>query len=39
MVRGLWDTWDDGAVLKCEQTGAYVDPAKVRKLAHEGRYF
>jgi N-acetyl-S-(2-succino)cysteine monooxygenase len=39
VVRGLWNTWDDGAVVKCKQTGVYVDPAKVRRLDHKGRYF
>jgi N-acetyl-S-(2-succino)cysteine monooxygenase len=39
VVRGLWNTWDDGAVVKCKQTGVYVDPAKVRRLDHRGRYF
>ncbi len=39
VVRGLWNTWDEGAVLKCKETGAYVDPAKVRTLDHKGRYF
>ena len=39
VVRGLWDTWDDGAVVKCKQTGVYVDPAKVRTLDHKGHYF
>jgi N-acetyl-S-(2-succino)cysteine monooxygenase len=39
VVRGLWNTWDDGAVLKCKQTGVYVDPGKVRTLDHKGRYF
>ena len=39
VVRGLWNTWDEGAVLKCKETGVYVDPAKVRTLDHKGRYF
>ena len=39
VVRGLWDTWDAGAVVKCKETGVYVDPAKVRTLDHKGRYF
>jgi len=39
VVRGLWNTWDDGAVVKCKETGVYVDGAKVRTLDHKGRYF
>jgi FMN-dependent oxidoreductase (nitrilotriacetate monooxygenase family) len=39
VVRGLWDTWDEGAGVRCKATGAYVDPARVRALNHKGRYF
>jgi N-acetyl-S-(2-succino)cysteine monooxygenase len=39
VVRGLWDTWDEDAVVKCKETGVYVDHSKVRTLGHEGRYF
>ena len=39
VVRDLWGTWEQGAVLKNKQTGVYVDPARVRALNHHGRYF
>jgi len=39
VVRGLWDCWDDGAILADRQTGRYIDPTKVRSLDHEGRFF
>ncbi|MFC7539369.1 NtaA/DmoA family FMN-dependent monooxygenase [Siccirubricoccus deserti] len=39
VVRGLWDCWDDGAVVRNHATGQYIDPAKVRPLNHEGRFF
>ena len=39
VVRGLWNTWDSGAVVKNKQTGDYVVAAKVRPLDHKGRYF
>ncbi len=39
VVRGLWNTWDAGAILKNKATGDYVDPAKVRTLDHQGHYF
>ncbi len=39
VVRGLWNTWDSGAVVKNKQTGDYVDAAKVRPLDHKGCYF
>lgn len=39
VVRGLWDTWEDGAVIRDRATGRYVDPTKVRTLDHKGRFF
>jgi FMN-dependent oxidoreductase (nitrilotriacetate monooxygenase family) len=39
VVRGLWDCWDDGAVVRDHATGQYIDPAKVRALNHDGRFF
>ena len=39
VVRGLWDCWDDGAVVRDHATGQYIDPAKVRSLDHKGRFF
>lgn len=39
VVRGLWDCWDDGAIVADRATGQYIDPAKVRPLDHAGRFF
>jgi FMN-dependent oxidoreductase (nitrilotriacetate monooxygenase family) len=39
VVRGLWDCWDDGAIVADKATGRYIDPAKVRALDHRGRFF
>jgi N-acetyl-S-(2-succino)cysteine monooxygenase len=39
VVRGLWNTWDEGAGVRCKETGVYVDPARVRALDHKGRHF
>ncbi len=39
VVNGLWDCWDDDAILADKSSGAYVDPAKVRPLNHKGRFF
>ena len=36
---GSGTRWDEGAVLRCKETGVYVDPAKVHTLDHKGRYF
>ncbi|WP_159993157.1 LLM class flavin-dependent oxidoreductase [Roseomonas sp. 18066] len=39
VVRGLWDCWEDGAILADRTTGRYIDAGKVHKLRHKGRYF
>lgn len=39
VVRGLWDCWDDDAVIKDFTTGAYIDVSKVRTLDHKGEHF
>jgi FMN-dependent oxidoreductase (nitrilotriacetate monooxygenase family) len=39
VVRGLWDCWDDGAIVADKATGRYIDPDKVRTLDHKGRFF
>ena len=39
VVNGLWDCWEDGAVTADRTTGQYIDPAKVHRLDHRGRYF
>jgi FMN-dependent oxidoreductase (nitrilotriacetate monooxygenase family) len=39
VVAGLWDTWEDGAVLHDRSAGIYADPGKVHELGHVGQYF
>ncbi|MGH7031555.1 MAG: LLM class flavin-dependent oxidoreductase [Stellaceae bacterium] len=39
VVNGLWDCWDDDAILADKSSGAYIDPTKVRPLNHKGRFF
>jgi FMN-dependent oxidoreductase (nitrilotriacetate monooxygenase family) len=39
VVKGLWDCWEDGAVVADKATGIYLDRAKVRPLDHKGRFF
>jgi FMN-dependent oxidoreductase (nitrilotriacetate monooxygenase family) len=36
---GLWDSWDEDAVLRDKASGRYYDPAKVHVLNHKGRFF
>src|SRR5437016_3573157 len=39
VVRGLWDSWDDGAIVADKATGTFLDTSKVRPLDHQGRFF
>jgi FMN-dependent oxidoreductase (nitrilotriacetate monooxygenase family) len=39
VVRGLWDTWDEGAIVADKSTGTFLDSAKVRPLNHTGRFY
>jgi N-acetyl-S-(2-succino)cysteine monooxygenase len=39
VVTGLWDCWEDGAIVADKATGQYVDASKVRPLDHKGRFF
>lgn len=35
----LEGSWEDDAVIEDRQTGVFVDPAKVHRIEHAGRYF
>ncbi|WP_424813184.1 LLM class flavin-dependent oxidoreductase [Roseococcus sp. YIM B11640] len=39
VVRGLWDGWEDGALVADPVTGVFVDPDRVHALDHEGQHF
>src|SRR5262249_33549797 len=39
VVKALWDSWEDGALLFDKATGRYFDPAKMHVLNHNGRFF
>lgn len=39
VVRGLWDCWDDGALIADKTTGQFIEQDKVRTLDHKGRFF
>jgi len=39
VVRKLWDSWEDEAVLIDKQSGYFADPERVHPLNHEGRFF
>ena len=39
VVRGLWDCWEDGAIVADKTTGTYLDASKVQPLNHKGRFY
>jgi FMN-dependent oxidoreductase (nitrilotriacetate monooxygenase family) len=39
VVKGLWDCWEDGAIVADKARGTFLDPTKVRPLNHRGRFF
>ncbi|MBV9827416.1 MAG: LLM class flavin-dependent oxidoreductase [Alphaproteobacteria bacterium] len=39
VVKGLWDSWDDGALLLDKAGGRYFNEAKMHVLNHHGRFF
>ena len=39
VVMGHWGAWDDDALILDKESGHFADPAKVRRLKHEGTWF
>lgn len=39
VVTGLWDSWDDDAIIRDKASGRYIDPAGVHVLDHKGKHF
>ncbi|MFC9559542.1 NtaA/DmoA family FMN-dependent monooxygenase [Agromyces sp. NPDC056965] len=39
VVRDLWDSWEDGALVRDQASGRYIDPAAVHSIDHEGEHF
>jgi FMN-dependent oxidoreductase (nitrilotriacetate monooxygenase family) len=38
-TTGLWDTWEDDALVHDRASGRFADPAKVHALDHDGEWF
>jgi FMN-dependent oxidoreductase (nitrilotriacetate monooxygenase family) len=38
-TTGLWDTWDDDALVLDREGGVFADPDKVHELNHDGEWF
>ena len=39
VVKGLWDSWADDAVLDDRSSGRYADPQRVRPINHAGAHY
>ena len=39
VVRKLWDSWAEDALVQDKATGQYLDPARVRLTGHRGKHF
>ena len=39
VLRGLWDSWEDGAILADQARGTYADPTRIHTLDHRGEHF
>lgn len=39
VVQGLWDSWEDDALVGDKEHGIFLDPAKLHRLDHAGPYF
>lgn len=38
-VRGLWDSWEDDALVRDKASGEFFDPSKLHTLNHKGEFF
>lgn len=39
VVQGLWDSWEDDALVHDKASGRFFDPAKLHALGHRGEFF
>jgi len=39
VAKGLWDSWEDGAIVMNKATGQFADISKMHELNHKGQYF
>jgi FMN-dependent oxidoreductase (nitrilotriacetate monooxygenase family) len=38
VVKGLWDSWEDDALVRDKASGQFLDPDKLHELNHKGRF-
>lgn len=39
VVTGLWDSWDDDALVRDKESGVFYDVSRRHKLNHQGEFF
>ena len=39
ITKGLWDSWEDDALIRDKESGIYLDPEKVHVLDYKGKQF
>ncbi|MBM3571161.1 MAG: LLM class flavin-dependent oxidoreductase [Alphaproteobacteria bacterium] len=39
VAKGLWDSWEDGALIADRKTGVFIDTGKMHVLNHVGPYY
>ncbi len=39
VVQGLWDSYEDGALVHDKASGVFIDPEKLNTLDHQGEFF
>jgi len=39
VLQKLWDSWEDDAVIGDKPAGRLIDPARLHRVDHKGRYF
>jgi N-acetyl-S-(2-succino)cysteine monooxygenase len=39
VVTGLWDSWEDDAFIRDQDSGVFFDPGKLHALNHRGKHF
>ena len=39
VVKGLWDSWEEGAIVADRARGVFAEPSKMHVLNHKGRFY
>ncbi|NML12984.1 LLM class flavin-dependent oxidoreductase [Sphingobium sp. AR-3-1] len=39
VARGLWSSWEEGALVRDRATGQFLDPDRLHRLDHRGEFF